>query len=321
MSSGRLARTLADLWSLVLLPAITARMPARFAYRCCRWFARGVFGEAARAAAVAASYVPIADPLAFARNARATVLLDVVDLHLSRRRPLDWWPEDVDVSGEWPAGAFVAVTFHYGTGIWLCRALRRSGHSSVFVSARFEREEFAQRPLLHRYGLQRLAEVERIGGEPIAYRPGVGTRLRDALMRNVPVIGLIDVPPRLAPNGQRPISLLGRRASLPDGLLRLAAAARVPVVPCHVEIDFASGRRRVVIGEARMPAPIQPTLEAIAAVLDGLLRAQPAAWMFWREWPGWLRDVAAAGGGPVVETRDSQDPAAEGTLAFRPEDG
>ncbi len=102
----------------------------------------------------------------------------------------------------------------------------------------------------------------------------------------------MDVPPRLAPRGQRPVELLGHPASLPDGLLQLAADADVPIVPCWVELDFASGRRRVVIGEARAAAPFDATLSAIAATLDGLIRASPAAWMFWREWSGWLRDAA-----------------------------
>ena len=163
---------------------------------------------------------------------------------------------------------------------------------ALAISINESAEAFARRPQLHRYGLRRLAEVERVGGAPIAYRPGVRESLLRTLGEGMPVIGLIDVPPRLAPRGQHPLQLLGHPASLPDGLLQLAHDADVPIVPCWVEIDFATGYRRVVIGEARRPMPVEPVLTDLAASLDGLIRRQPGAWMFWPEWRDWLRDAA-----------------------------
>ena len=286
---------LADTWMLSAAPGWPSHLPWPLAYACYRALARqrSLYSDFASGAACAPEYVPIADVDAFMRDVRTVHLLDVADLALSRRKPLDWWPEHVDVAGAWPkSGAFVVVTFHYGTGLWLCRALRRAGHRGMFLSGRFERDAFEARPLLHRYGMERLAEVERITGAPIAYRPGARETLLDALANGISVIGLIDVPPRLAPRGQRPVELLGRPASLPDGLLQLAADAAVPIVPCWVELDFASGRRRAVIGKAQAPAPFDATLAALAATLDGLIRRSPAQWMFWREWPGWIEDAA-----------------------------
>ncbi len=293
---ARLGSGLRDRWMLSIAPGAPSYLPWSLAYPCYRALARspGLFGEFAEGAESALRYLAIGDTEVFLHDARTIYLLDVADLALSRRKPLDWWPHHVEIVGTWPkSGAFVAVTFHYGTGLWLCRALRRAGRNSVFLSARFEREAFAARPLLYRYGMRRLAEVERICGEPIAYRPGARTALLDALARGVSVIGLIDVPPRLAPRGQRPVELLGQHASLPDGLLALARDAGVPIVPCWAEIDFATGRRRAVIGEARAATPFDATLAELAATLDRLIRQAPAAWTFWREWDAWLRDAAA----------------------------
>jgi hypothetical protein len=290
-----------DAWQLSLAPGLPARLPWPRAWALWRHLAARpeLYADAVAAAAVAAEYLPIADAAAFARDVRTTWLLDIADLHLSRRHGLDWWPNAVAVDGAWPReGAFVAVTFHYGTGLCICRSLRQAGHRSRFLSGRFEPHAFRGRPLLYRYGRRRLAEVERLGGAPVAYRPGVRQALLDTLARGVPVIGLIDVPPRLAPRGQHPVTLLGQPASLPDGLLVLARDAGVPIVPCWVEIDFATGRRRLVIGAARAPEPVASMLAALAADLDRLVRAQPAAWMFWQEWRDWLRDaprVSAAG--------------------------
>jgi hypothetical protein len=313
MNAGDLRDLIGDTWMLSIAPGMPARLPWRAAYACYRRLARSprMFGDAVAAARIAPDYLPIADVDAFLHDVRTTYLLDVADLQLSRRQSLDWWPSHVAVEGRWPrAGAFIAVTFHYGTGLWLCRALRRSGHRSTFLSARFEREAFARRPLLHRYGMRRLAEVERIGGEPITYRPGARRSMLDTLARGVPVVGLIDVPPRLAARGQHPVRLLGQPASLPDGLLRLAEEAQVPIVPCWVEIDFASGRRRVVIGEATPPGPAEAVLAELAALLDRLVRAQPAAWMFWQEWRDWLRDAV-----PLHGSGAFSNPDAEGRLA------
>lgn len=287
---------LADTWMLSIAPGWPSHLPWPLAYACYRALARqrSLYADFASGAMCAPEYVPIADVAAFLHDVRTMHLLDVADLALSRRKPVEWWPHHIDVVGEWPqSGAFVAVTFHYGTGLWICRALRNAGHRSMFLSGPFERDAFAARPLLYQYGTERLAEVERITGAPIAYRPGAREPLLDALASGTSAIALIDVPPRLAPRGQRPVELLGRPASLPDGLLQLAADAGVPIVPCWVELDFATGRRRVVIGEARAAAPFDATLAELAATLDRLIRASPAQWMFWREWSGWLHDAAA----------------------------
>jgi len=295
MRSQRLGARMHDAWMLSIAPALPARLPWPLAYRCYRLIARdrSLFPDAASAALIAPDYVPIDDVDAFVHKVRTFQLLDHADLVRSRRQPVDWWPDDIEVEGAWPrTGPFVVVSFHYGTGLWLLRRLRHDGFHSKLVSARFEREALASRPVLVRYGERRLAEVERICGEPIAYRPGARAALLGALQRGMPIIGVMDMPPRLAPNGQRPVEFLGQRASLPDGVLTLAAEMRVPIVPCWVELDFASGRRRVVIAEARPAEPIDDALAEIARLLDRLLRKEPAGWTFWREWRAWIDDAA-----------------------------
>lgn len=293
-------------------PRLPSWLPWKAAYACYRAIARSprLFAEAVdAAAAIASAHLPIADIDAFRHDARTTWLLETADLFLSRRQPVDWLPSHVTFQGKWPAGAFIALTFHYGTGLWLCRTLRHAGHRSMFISARFEREDFVQRPWRHAYGLDRLREVERLGGEPIAYRPGARQKLLDALRRGSCVVGLIDIPPRLAPHGQVGVRLLDQMASLPDGLLRLAAEARVSIVPCWVDIDFESGHRTVVIGDAQSPEPVEKVLNGLAAELDRLIRKQPAAWMFWPEWDGWIRDAARLG-----DSQAFSNPSATGTL-------
>jgi hypothetical protein len=284
-----------DFWLLYAAPALPSRLPWRWAYACYRFMARfDLFPEPAAAAArVAPQFLPITDVEALKRHVRTVWLLDAVDLRLSLRHPTDWLPWHVTVEGAWPAtGAFVAVSFHYSTGLWVFRDLRRRGRDVVLISARFDRSEYTHHPVRYRYGTSRMAEVERISEEPIAYRPGVRKRVLDVLARGMPVISVMDMPPRMAPRGQRQVPLLGTTASLPDGTVALARDAGVPLVPYWVEIDFARGTRKLVIGEPIAPGPIDRIMAELARMLDRLIRANPAAWLFWNEWLAWIRDAA-----------------------------
>ena len=300
-----------DAWIMYAAPWLPSWLPWPWAYACYRFFARFrcMYPEPAdAAAAVAPRYLPIADVEAFRRDVRTVWLLDAVDLHLSLRHRTDWLPAHVEVRGSWPAsGAFIAVSFHYGTGLWVFRDLRRHGRDAVLISARFERAPHAEHPLRYRYGTTRMAEVERISGQPNAYRPGIRQTILAALAGGTPVISVMDMPPRLAPRGQWPVDWLGQPASLPDGSLTLAREAGVPIVPYWVEIDLARGRRTLVIGDACDPQPADAVLAGLARSLDGLIRRQPAAWLFWNEWPQWMRDAQALHAPQAFANRSAKD--------------
>lgn len=289
-------RRLLDWWILYLAPWLPSRLPWRWAYRCYRLFARCqcMYGEPARAAtAIAPQYLPISDPVAFAHDVRSVWLLDAVDLALSRGRPPDHLPTHVTVEGDWPEqGPFVAVGFHHAAALWAFHDLRRHGRRAAMVLARLDAQQARSHPVRHRYARARIAELERIGGEPSILRPGVRDRVLAALARGTVVINLLDVPPRLAPRGQHPVPLLGQPASLPVGALELARAAGVPVVPYWIDLDLAGGRRRLVIGAAREVAAVDDVLAELAELLDRLIRTQPAAWHMWHEWPAWLQAAA-----------------------------
>uniref|UniRef100_UPI002148BF11 hypothetical protein n=1 Tax=Tahibacter caeni TaxID=1453545 RepID=UPI002148BF11 len=122
---------------------------------------------------------------------------------------------------------------------------------------------------------------------------GAKAQLARALDEGAAVVSVLDMPPRMAPRGQRPVRLLDRDASFPDGTLELAKAAGVPVVPYWMEFDLDRGLRRFVIGEPLDPAD-PATLQKLADLLDRAIRLTPTAWFFWPEWPRWIADAAAA---------------------------
>jgi len=282
------------------VPLVAALLPWRLARRWLRgWAARagGPFDEAARAAApIAPQHLDVGDAAAFAAAVRLVWLLDACDVYLSltrwRRR---WWPWHIERVGAWPqTGAFLAAGFHHGTGLWVFRSLAQSGRRSVLVSARWQRDDYRGLPLRYWYGRLRGWDVQRVSGNPVAFRPGVRDKLSSALGAGMPVVGVIDMPPRLAPRGQQHVRLLDRDASFPDGLLALARDAGVPVVPYWVDFDLQHCTRRFCIGAPLDPHQPAATLQALADILDRQIRRTPSAWFFWPEWPSWSAAPAPA---------------------------
>ncbi len=288
----------ADAMQFFFVPFVAALLPWRWATRWLHWWSArrgGPFDEAARAAeTIAPKYLDVGSAEAFARALRLTWLLDTCDAYLSLTRwRRSWWPRYVQQVGAWPTcGAFIATGFHHGTGLWVFRSLARAGRDSVLVAARWERADYRGLPLRYWYGRLRAWDVERISGQPIAFRPGVRDRLAAALASGTPVVGVIDMPPRLAPRGQRRVRLLDHDICFPDGLLVLARAAGVPLVPDWVEFDLQNCTRRFCIGEPLDPNDASGTLQVLADILDRQIRRTPGAWFFWPEWPAWVSAAA-----------------------------
>ena len=294
-----LRRQYYDALYFYFVPFIAAVLPWTLSRGWLKFWARreaGPYDEAARAAAaVAPDYLDIGDARTFRTNMRLVWLLDCCDMYLSLLRPRRWWPRHIEQSGVWPeVGGFVALGFHHGTGLWVFPSIAKRGLDSQLVSARFDRSDYRGLPLRYWQGRLRASQVKRQSGYPMAFRPGVKEQLARALAAGVAVVGVIDMPPRLAPRGQRPVRLLDHDACFPDGMLALAREAKLPVVPYWVEFDLERCTRRFCIGQALDPADTQNTLQALADVLDRQIRRTPSAWLFWREWPAWIADTAAA---------------------------
>jgi phosphatidylinositol dimannoside acyltransferase len=295
---AKLRSQLPDAWQYFLAPLLAALLPWKLGYRWLRRLSRGrsAFDEPARAAlAVAPQHLAIADTAEFAANVRLNCLLDITDLYLSllrrRRSRLPWHVQQV---GEWPRDThFIAAGSHHGNGHWVFKSLALAGFDSTFVSGRWERAAYPGLPLRYHYGRLRGGDIQRLGGRAVIFRPNARAQLAQVLAQGAVPVSLFDVPPRLAPNGQQPVQLLGQPVCMPAGALQLAREAGVPVVPYWMEFDLASGRRRLVIGQPLDPAD-PATLQQIADVLDRALRLAPAAWFFWPEWPRWVADAAAA---------------------------
>jgi lauroyl/myristoyl acyltransferase len=229
-----------------------------------------------------------------AQEARLICLLDHCDLYLSLLRR---WrlrlPWHIECRGAWPTqGGFIATGFHHGTGHWIFSTFRSVGRKSTALYAKRDRNDYRGVPVRYWYGGLRVRDVEYVSGRKGVFRPHI-RGLLDALKEGVAVTALADIPPRLAPQGQRPVRLLGEDVTMPEGLVKMAKSRNVPLVPFWTEFDLNRGTRTLVIGDPIDPTDVDATLRTLAQMLDARIRATPAAWMFWTEWPQWIKDSSA----------------------------
>jgi hypothetical protein len=268
-----------------LLPAIAAALPWPLAWRTLRAIAaRGhAFGEETARALAMCSHLGFAgDAKSWAMRHRLTRIIDQIDPALSAVRGDGWMDRHVAIAGDpLPPAPCVVVGFHYGTGFWSLRHLRRHGHHVSFVSAPIDAGQWRTEPLRLAYMRWRQKCVAAAGGAPIIYVGGSAERIRTALRRGTSVLALIDVPEPTTSAVRVP--LLGHDVRLPDGILRIAASEKVPLVGFVGAFDARTGARRLRF--ARLPDDPDAALRALVDLLEAAIRDDPAGWHFWAQWP------------------------------------
>lgn len=287
-----------EAWQFFILPGVAALLPWRLGWRWLKYWAQrvdGPFDEPAQAATgIAPRYLEIGSAQKFAARVRLLWLMDYCDLYLSITRwRRSWRPWHVARRGAWPQGAFIAAGFHHGTCHWVFKSLAEDGHDSMVISVRWTREQYRGYPLRYWYGRLRYWDMARLGRKPVAYRPGIRDLLAKTLADSAAVVGLIDLPPRMAPRGQHPLRMLDLDLSLPEGVVAIAREAGVPIVPYWMEFDDDMYRRCFCVGEPIDASDTDAALSQLAVILDRQIRSAPAAWFFWSELPQWVEDARA----------------------------
>jgi hypothetical protein len=213
---------------------------------------------------------------------RLTRIIDQIDPSLSALRGDSWMDRHVAIAGDaLPPAPCVFVGFHYGTGFWSLRHLRRHGHRVSFVSAPIDAAQWRTEPLRLAFMRWRQKCVVSAGGAPIIYVGGSAERIRTALRQGTSVLALIDVPEPTTSAVR--VALLGHDVQLPDGILRLAASEKVPLVGFVGALDTRTGARRLHF--TRLPNDPDAALRALVDLLEASIRDDPAGWHFWAQWP------------------------------------
>jgi phosphatidylinositol dimannoside acyltransferase len=272
-----------------VLPMLAVAVPWPVAWRAMRWLAhRGRFfgAETARAAAMSSKLGFAQDVVPWTARHRLTRMVDHIDPALSFARSDRWMDRYLAVDGDpVPRGPCVFIGFHYGTGFWSLRYLRRLGHRVSFISAPVNAGQAPGQPLHLAFMRLRKVCVERAGAAPVIHVGGSSDKIRAALRQGISVLGLADVLD--ATTRTVPVPFLGHQARFPTGMLRLARSENVPLVGYVASLDPHTGSRHLRF--TRLPDDPSEALHVLAATLESAVRSDSAAWHLWAEWPRFVK--------------------------------
>lgn len=298
----RVSESIKDLTELFLLPSLSGILPwrlTRAAFR--RALTEGAlyWDESKAAFEVARNFIPIPHPENWMQEYRLGRLLDHADLYLTLTRSDRWIDHWVRVEGEWPKeGPFVVITFHYGSGFWGVRHLRRAGHVVQAVRRGFDRALFGPRMLQYRYAVLRIWATDRAFGEKtIPDDIHSLRRLLRTLRDGQSILGLFDVPADNTRNALM-IPFLGRTAAFPKGLLYLAKVAHAPIVVYTVRNNYDSGIKTLRIAPPISVTEEQRAAKEVVSILESALRECSSEWHHWAGIGQFLEGVGSDGQNP-----------------------
>lgn len=290
-SNNSLRRNLLDLLHGYALPLIAFVLPWRWAFACYRAMAnlplfsirvammlqgmrrtREIDEETARH---------------LAWRHRLYLLLEAADATLALVRGQRWMHRHIRRIGDFPTGpqAYMAIFFHYGTGLWGVRAMAEHGRAARLVGRPIDREGLRFRPFMRRYGEWRYQVAARAGRGPVIFWGGARRQIIAALARGEAVLGAVDVPPTET-HSLSPVTFLGHPTHFTHGMVEIAANAGVPLVVYSVGLS-ADARERVLEVSAPITVagrPMQEVMQELASYLDRDIARDPAGWYLW----GWL---------------------------------
>ena len=273
-----------EVFERLLLPVVVAGLAWPAGLALLRRVARTAYAQrdAAAAAQVARRFGVLGDERDFRERFALYRLIDYADLPLAHARRLGWFGRWTNRSGpEWPReGAYLAVTFHFGAGMWTMRELGRHAVGVKWIHAPVVGTKTALERFVGAVGRARIASVAKFAGAPTIPTGGARRLAAEWLARGGAVTALHDAP-HFGHRETIAVPFLGQSLHLPTGLGHLAATAQVPVYFYTTSLELDGARRRLrVVGPFRFDSAADFTLAA-GRFLDEEVRADPAAWHLW----------------------------------------
>jgi hypothetical protein len=288
MKTKWLKAQLRDLIELFVLPGMSMFLPWKLCFGFFKLVCRCDFLYRAQSTAVLSKVqgfdVPGLDAQQFAYQRRLVTLVDHADMFLVWTRGRKWLDKFVVTQGQWPAADSAAVlcTFHWGAGMWCLRDARLKGLKAHILVASLKKENFRGRPVLHWYAKLRTDTIARELGRATIDASQTLRSVLKALKSNEQIMAVVDVPAD-AVAGSTQVSLLGQTASVPKGLLRVAADNKIPVTVFTVGVCLQTGTRRLQIHTLPVEQDTDVLIPKVFAFLDAAIKDAPPAWHFWSE--------------------------------------
>ncbi len=282
----RLRMELRDLAELVLIPGLAAVLPWRLCFALFRRFARLKWlyrvpcEEALKQARIRGWAGEDENHWLWVR--RMVTLVDHADHYLGMFRSDSWMAEHLTVDGAWPPHhkGIMLLTFHWGAGYWGLRHAAAHGLRPHALVASLDSDAYQGRAVMSRYARSRNAHVARTLGSPNIDVAQHLKRVIRALQKNHSLLGVIDVPADEVKSSIQ-IELLGMRARIPRGLLRLAVDQRVPVVVYVTGLNTDTGQRFLRIKPLGVTTDVDVLAGQMSGELQTLIAEDAPAWHFW----------------------------------------
>lgn len=276
-----------DFFELFLLPGLAIFLPWSFCFRIFKVLAGFDFiykMETQQALRKVVSFIQIEDTGAWASAYRLTKLVDHADLYLSIFRSDRWLKKHVAVTGcGWPMDnvPFLAITFHFGAGMWSLRHLNMTGRYISGLMKGFDRDEFSGRLVRYWYCRLRALAISMAGVKKLIF-PDSGSyfRLRNVFRPGSCLVALLDVPAGHQRNVLK-TKLFGREVRFPRGLIRLAAREKIPVVAYSVALDRETGARRITIAESMTSDREEILGDYLVNEFKKIIYADTPSWHCW----------------------------------------
>lgn len=282
----RLRAELRDVLELVLLPGLAAVLPWAWCFAVFkrlarwRWLYREPCDEALRQARQRGWAG--ADEAHWLWVRRLVTLVDHADHYLGLWRSDAWMQKHLQVQGQWPAPgqAVLLVTLHWGAGYWGLRHAAAHGLQPHALVATLGSQVYQGRTVLSWYASERNANVAHtLRASTIDIAQHLKQVIR-ALRDQQALLGVMDVPADEA-KASLSIELLGMKASVPRGLLRLAVEQQVPVVLYSTGLNTQSGERFLQIKPLGVSTSVELLASQVFGELERLIAQDAPAWHFW----------------------------------------
>lgn len=282
-------RYLRDVMMLFVLPGVSLTLPWRVVFLLYKWLAHcnWLYRQETAASLTMAKHAGlVSDDVDWAYSYRLMRLVDHADLYLTLTRRDSWMHRYLKIEGSgWPAldRPFLAITFHWGAGLWGLRNLRAQGRDVAVLVRDLVQEPFRGQPIIKAYVRLRSWQTHHSGGaDTILSNANSLREIKKRIVLGQNVVALFDVPAE-GKNNVCYGNFLGRRGVFPRGLLFAAVRYGIPIVVYTTRVDINTGERVLWVSE---PVTSDDEDRLRGMLIYYLERAVVSFPSHWHQWAG-----------------------------------
>jgi len=191
--------------------------------------------------------------------------------------------------------------------MWALRHAATRGLDVHFLSAPLRREQFKGRSIAYWYYSARMRCVAAATGRAVIEVTRMPRSVLKALRDNEQIVSVADVPSDQVV-GSELIDLIGMRARVPRGLLRVACESDVPVTVYLLGVRLLDGMRTLRIHPLGSRRDQESLIREVFTYLESAIEEEPAAWHFWAIAPRFFEPAGIEAAAPSGRAAQATGP-------------